>query len=115
MGFFGRRRPCGSTRVTGSTANGSTGLRCDNGPGNDFRSATTPLGQQDPDHLSPAHAPWDNSYINFFNRRLRTECLNRNHWTCLLEARCSHRRLQTDHNLRHRHTALGYGHQYAAA
>jgi hypothetical protein len=32
-------------------------------------------------------SPWNNGYVESFNRRLRIECLNRNHWTSLLEAR----------------------------
>ena len=35
----------------------------------------------------PPGTPWNNGYIESFNRRLRRECLNRNHWTSLLEAR----------------------------
>ncbi|WP_228830727.1 integrase core domain-containing protein [Nocardia beijingensis] len=31
--------------------------------------------------------PWNNGYIESFNRRLRVERLNRNHWNTLLEAR----------------------------
>ena len=35
----------------------------------------------------PPGSPWDNGYIESFNNRLRKECLNRNHWTTLFEAR----------------------------
>ncbi|WP_197039931.1 integrase core domain-containing protein [Nocardia sp. NRRL WC-3656] len=35
----------------------------------------------------PPGTPWNNGFIESFNRRLRAECLNRNHWTSLLEAR----------------------------
>jgi putative transposase len=34
----------------------------------------------------PPGTPWNNAYIESFNNRLRRECLNRNHWTNLLEA-----------------------------
>ncbi|MGV9611233.1 IS3 family transposase [Nocardia xishanensis] len=56
----------------------------------------------------PPGTPWNNGYIESFNRRLRTECLNRNHWTSLLEARVVIGDFKTEHNLRHRHSALGY-------
>ena len=35
----------------------------------------------------PPGTPWNNGYIESFNNRLRKECLNRNHWATLLEAR----------------------------
>ncbi|MET8653327.1 integrase core domain-containing protein [Nocardia aurea] len=55
--------------------------------------------------------------MDSFNRRLRAACLIRNHWTCLLEARVVIGDFKTDHNLRHRHSALGYRTpaEYAAA
>ncbi|GAA5055224.1 integrase core domain-containing protein [Nocardia callitridis] len=30
-------------------------------------------------HIPPG-TPWNNGYVESFNRRLRAECLNRNHW-----------------------------------
>jgi putative transposase len=39
---------------------------------------------------------------------LRKECLNRNHWTTLREARVVIGDFKRDHNRRHRHSALGY-------
>ncbi|MGW4371998.1 IS3 family transposase [Nocardia takedensis] len=65
----------------------------------------------------PPGTPWNNGFIESFNRRLRTECLNRNHWTSLLEARVVIGDFKADHNLRHRHSALGYRTpaEYAAA
>jgi len=56
----------------------------------------------------PPGAPWDNGYIESFNNRLRRECLNRNHWTNLLEARVVIGDFKHEHNRRHRHSALGY-------
>ncbi|HYB38196.1 MAG TPA: IS3 family transposase [Mycobacterium sp.] len=56
----------------------------------------------------PPGAPWDNGYIESFNNRLRRECLNRNHWTNLLEARVVIGDFKHEHNHRHRHSALGY-------
>ncbi len=42
------------------------------------------------------------------NNRLRNECLNRNHWTSLLEARVVIEDFKDDHNHRHRHSSRGY-------
>ena len=56
----------------------------------------------------PPGTPWNNGYIESFNNRLRKECLNRNHWNTLMEARVVIGDFKADHNLRHRHSALGY-------
>jgi len=56
----------------------------------------------------PPGTPWNNGHIESFNNRLRRECLNRNHWTSLLEARVVIGDFKHDHNHRHRHSALGY-------
>ncbi len=51
----------------------------------------------------PPGTPWNNGHIESFNNRLRKECLNRNHWTSLLEARVVIEDFKDDHNHRHRH------------
>jgi putative transposase len=56
----------------------------------------------------PPGTPWNNGHIESFNNRLRRECLNRNHWTNLLEARVVIGDFKHEHNQRHRHSALGY-------
>jgi len=56
----------------------------------------------------PPGTPWNNGHIESFNNRLRKECLNRNHWTSLLEARVVIGDFKDGHNDRHRHSALGY-------
>lgn len=56
----------------------------------------------------PPGTPWNNGYIESFNNRLRRECLNRNHWTNLLEARVVIGDFKHEHNTRHRHSGLGY-------
>ena len=56
----------------------------------------------------PPGCPWVNGYIESFNIRLRKECLNRNHWNTLLEARVVIGDFKHEHNHRHRHSALGY-------
>uniref|UniRef100_UPI001475BC3F integrase core domain-containing protein n=1 Tax=Rhodococcus marinonascens TaxID=38311 RepID=UPI001475BC3F len=50
----------------------------------------------------PGRSPWG------INNRLRKECLNRNYWTNLLEARVVIGDFKEDHNHRHRHSSLGY-------
>jgi putative transposase len=56
----------------------------------------------------PPGTPWNNGYIESFNNRLRKECLNRNHWNSLLEARVVIGDFKHEDNHRHRHSALGY-------
>jgi hypothetical protein len=56
----------------------------------------------------PPGTPWNNGYIESFNGRLRKECLNRNHWNTLFEARVVIVDFQDEHNHRHRHSVLGY-------
>ncbi len=56
----------------------------------------------------PPGTPWNNGHIESFNNRLRKECLNRNHWTNLLEARVVIGDFKDDHNHRHRHSSLNY-------
>jgi putative transposase len=83
-------------------------LRMDNGP--ELISAALQqfcAGKVGLSYIPPG-APWDNGYIESFNNRLRKECLNRNHWTNLLEARVVIGDFKHDHNHRHRHSALGY-------
>jgi transposase InsO family protein len=65
----------------------------------------------------PPGTPWNNGYIESFNNRLRRECLNRNHWNTLFEARVVIGDFKHEHNHRHRHSALGYltPAEYAAA
>ena len=76
--------------------------------GVDFSSTATVLREQGRLVLYPARTPWNNGYIESFNNRLRKECLNRNHWTTLFEARVVIGDFKDDHNHRHRHSALGY-------
>ena len=93
-------------------------LRMDNGPeAQRRRSAETVLREQDRHGLHSAGLPWDNGYIESFNNRLRRECLNRNHWNTLLDARVVIGDFKHEHNHRHRHSALGYHTpaEYAAA
>ena len=92
-------------------------LRMDNGP--ELVSQTLQRFCDGKVGLSyiPPGAPWDNGYIESFNNRLRRECLNRNHWNSLLEARVVIGDFKHEHNHRRRHSALGYltPVEYAAA
>jgi putative transposase len=62
-------------------------LRMDNGP--EFVSQALQQFCDGKVGLSyiPPGTPRNNGYIESFNNRLRKECLNRNHWTTLFEAR----------------------------
>jgi putative transposase len=46
----------------------------------------------------PPGTPWNNGYIESFNNRLRKECLNRNHWNTLFEARVVIGDFKDEHN-----------------
>ncbi len=83
-------------------------LRMDNGP--EFISQALQTFCRDKIGLVyiPPGTPWNNGYIESFNNRLRRECLNRNHWTTLREARVVIGDFKDEHNQRHRHSALGY-------
>jgi transposase InsO family protein len=53
-----------------------------------------------PSYIPPG-TPWNNGYIESFNNRLRKECLNRNHWNTLFEARVVIGDFKKEHNHRH--------------
>lgn len=83
-------------------------LRMDNGP--EFISEALRefcAGSVGISYIPPG-TPWNNGFIESFNNRLRDECLNRNCWPTLLEARVVIGDYKDDHNHRHRHSALGY-------
>jgi putative transposase len=92
-------------------------LRMDNGPEMISRALQSFCADKVSMVYIPPGTPWNNGFVESFNRRLRIECLNRNHWTSLLEARVVIGDFKTEHNLRHRHSALGYRTpaEYAAA
>ena len=83
-------------------------LRMDNGP--EFISHALQQfcdGKVGISYIPPG-TPWNNGFVESFNSRLRDECLNRNCWTSVLEARVVIGDFKDDHNRRHRHSALGY-------
>ena len=86
--------------------------------GVDFSSAATVLRRQGRAcPISRRERRGTTDYIESFNNRLRKECLNRNHWNTLFEARVVIGDFKDEHNHRHRHSALGYRTpaEYAAA
>ncbi|WP_087072522.1 IS3 family transposase [Mycobacterium dioxanotrophicus] len=92
-------------------------LRMDNGP--EFISQALQQfcdGKLGTSYIPPG-TPWNNGHIESFNNRLRKECLNRNHWNTLFEARVVIGDFKEEHNHRHRHSSLGYltPAEYAAA
>ena len=92
-------------------------LRMDNGPERGHASTATVCdGKMGMSYIPPG-CPWVNGHIESFNNRLRKECLNRNHWNTLFEARVVIGDFKHEHNHRHRHSALGYRTpaEYAAA
>jgi len=83
-------------------------LRMDNGP--ELVSQALQRfcdGKVDMVYIPPG-TPWNNGHIESFNNRLRKECLNRNHWNTLFEARVVIGDFKHEHNHHHRHSALGY-------
>ncbi|MEV6430481.1 DDE-type integrase/transposase/recombinase [Nocardia sp. NPDC051463] len=90
-------------RVFATTGGPPKVLRTDNGP----EMISRALQQFCADRVGildiPPETPWNNGYIESFNRGLRHECSNRNHWNSLLEARVVIGDFKTDHNRRHRH------------
>ena len=54
----------------------------------------------------PPGTPWNTGYIEWFNNRLRKECLNRNHWNTLFDARVVIGDFKHEYNQRHRFLGL---------
>ncbi|NKY55537.1 integrase core domain-containing protein [Nocardia flavorosea] len=92
-------------------------LRIDNGPEMISAALQSFCGDRVGISYIPPGTLWNNGFVESFNRRLRVECLNRNRWTSLLEARVVIGDFEHEHNHRHRHSALGYRTpaEYAAA
>jgi putative transposase len=83
-------------------------LRLDNGPEMISIALQQFCGEKIGLSYIPPGTPWNNGFIESFNGRMRRECLNRNHWTSLFEARVVIGDFKDEHNRRHRHSALGY-------
>jgi putative transposase len=92
-------------------------LRMDNGPELVSQALQRFCGGKVGRCYIPPGTPWNNGYIESFNNRLRKECINRNYWNSLFEARVVIGDFKREHNHRHRHSALGYRTpaEYAAA
>lgn len=111
--FGSGRAHCGTaspnSRLCFATAGGPPKvLRIDNGP--ELVSAAPQQFRDGEAGMSyiPPGCPWVNGHIESFNNRLRKGCLDRNHWSTLLEARVVIGDFKHEHNHRHRHSALGY-------
>ena len=104
-------------RVFAAAGGPPTVLRMDNGPELVSQALQRFCGGKVGMSYIPPGSPWVNGYIESFNNRLRRECLNRNHWNTLLEARVVIGDFKADHNYRHRHSSLAYRTpaEYAAA
>lgn len=105
------------TTVFAAAGGPPTVLRMDNGPEFISQALQQFCGDRIGMSYIPPGTPWNNGHIESFNNRLRKECLNRNHWNTLVEARVVIGDFKTEHNHRHRHSALGYltPAEYAAA
>ena len=81
-------------------------LRTDNGPELVSQALQRCCNAQVGLSYIPPGAPWTNGYIESFNNRLRKECLNRNHWNTLLEARVVIGDFKHEHNHQRRFLGL---------
>jgi putative transposase len=66
--------------------------------------AQEPVGQK---RLYPPGAPWEQAYIESFHDKLRDECLNREIFSSLLEARLLLEQWRADYNTARPHSGLG--------
>jgi putative transposase len=84
-------------------------LRSDNGP-RVYRLLHAGLaeGPRDQDALHQARSPWENGHIESFHDKLRDECLNRELFGNLREARVILESWRLEYNERRPHSSLGY-------
>ncbi len=93
-------------------------LRSDNG--SEFTAETVQAWLEDqqtgPTFISPGH-PWENGFIESFHDKFRDECLQREWFQSLEEARVVIEKWRKHYNTRRPHSALGYQTpaQFAAA
>jgi putative transposase len=80
-------------------------LRMDNGPELVFQALQRFCDGKVGASYIPPGVPWANGHIESFGNRLRKECLNRNRWNSVLEARVVIGDFKHEHNHRHRHSA----------
>lgn len=69
-----------------------------------------------PSYIEPGH-PWQNGFIESFHSRFRDECLSREWFRTMTEARCLIEEWRRQYNTERPHSSLGYQTpaQYAAA
>ncbi len=84
-------------------------IRSDNGP--EFIASAIREWLADEDigtiYIEPG-SPWENPYIESFNGKFRDECLNREVFTSLLEARVIAEDWRREYNEYRPHSSLGY-------
>lgn len=56
----------------------------------------------------PPGTPWNNGFVESFNRRRRYERLQRHVFDTMVEARALISGFHEEHNLEYRHSSLGY-------
>lgn len=84
-------------------------IRSDNGPEFIAKAIGAHLERRNvgTSYIEPG-SPWENPYIESFNGRLRDECLNRELFGSVLEARVVLDDWRDEYNNRRPHSALGY-------
>ena len=85
------------------------GIRSDNG--SEFaaelvQEALTEVGAEGL-FIAPG-SPWENGYVESFNSRLRDECLDREEFRSVLEARVVLEQFRLSYNTERPHSSLGY-------
>ena len=83
-------------------------LRSDNGPEFIAYAIQDWLERSGQDDLHQARSPWENAYIESFHDKLRDECLNREIFGSLWEARIVIEQWHHDYNAERPHSSLGY-------
>lgn len=58
-------------------------------------------------YITPG-SPWENAYIESFHDKLRDECLNREIFGSLMEARVVIEQWRVEYNVERPHSSLGY-------
>ena len=84
-------------------------IRSDNGPEFVAKAVEKHLKRRNiGSHYIQPGSPWENGYIESFNSRLRDECLNRELFTSMLEARVVLQDWRKEYNSDRPHSALKY-------
>jgi len=84
-------------------------IRCDNGPEFIAKELQRWLAAQNIKtiYITPA-SPWENGFVESFHSRFRDECLNREQFWTLTEARVVVEDFRLEYNAERPHSSLGY-------